>query len=77
MITIFKNSIDDTGAFVVKQENEQYTLFGSTGSVGFRRNKRDGRNPVVGARGSRSSGITMTFITGNKPLENLDNSQII
>ena len=77
MITVFKTRAVDSNGVISKSENDQWYADGSTGSVGFKRNKRDGRNPSVGARGSRSSGITMTFLTGNKPLENLNNSQII
>lgn len=76
MITTFKQS-SQTGAFIDKEQNDQWRTEASTGAIGFRREKRDGRNPSTGARGSRKSGQTITFLTGSKPLTTTENFQII
>ena len=76
MITIFKSQ-SGLSAFIDKEQNDQWALSASTGAIGFRREKRDGRNPSTGARGSRKSGQTITFLTGSKPLTTTENSQII
>lgn len=76
MITIFKTS-SRLGAFIDKEQNDQWAFDASTGAIGFRREKRDGRNPSTGARGSRKSGQTITFLTGSKPLTTIEEFQII
>lgn len=76
MITTF-NELSGLSAAIKKNENDQWDFTASSGAVGFRREKRDGRNPSTGARGSRKSGLTVTFITGYKPLTTTENFQII
>ena len=76
MITIFKSQ-SELFAFIDKEQNDQWAFGASTGAIGFRREKRDGRNPSTGARGSRKSGQTTTFLTGSKPLTTTENFQII
>lgn len=76
MITTFKTS-SKTGAFIDKEQNDQWRAEASTGAIGFRREKRDGRNPSTGARGSSKSGQTITFLTGSKPLTTIEEFQII
>ena len=76
MITIFKEQ-SYLGALIDKEQYDQWTLSASTGAIGFRREKRDGRNPSTGARGSRKSGQTVTFLTGSKPLTTIEEFQII
>lgn len=76
MITIFKE-LSSLSAAIKKDENDQWGLKASTGAIGFRREKRDGRNPSTGARGSRKSGQTTTFLTGSKPLTTTESFQII
>jgi hypothetical protein len=76
MITTFKTS-SKLGAFIDKVQNDQWRTEASTGAIGFRREKRDGRNPSTGARGSRKSGQTITFLTGSKPLTTIEEFQII
>lgn len=76
MITIFKSQ-SELFAFIDKEQYDQWALSASTGAIGFRREKRDGRNPSTGARGSRKSGQTITFLTGSKPLTTTENFQII
>ena len=76
MITIFKAQ-SQLGAFIDKEQYDQWAFDASTGAIGFRREKRDGRNPSTGARGSRKSGQTITFLTGSKPLTTIEEFQII
>jgi len=76
MITIFKKP-SKLSAFIFKEQNDQWVTEASTGAIGFKREKRDGRNPSTGARGSRKSGQTITFLTGSKPLTTTENFQII
>ena len=76
MITIFKAQ-SQLGAFIDKEQSDQWAFDASTGAIGFRREKRDGRNPSTGARGSRKSGQTITFLTGSKPLTTIEEFQII
>ena len=76
MITIFKEP-SSLSAMIEKNQNDQWDFKACTGAIGFRREKRDGRNPSTGARGSRKSGQTITFLTGNKPLTTTENFQII
>lgn len=77
MITTFKVNIDQTGAKVFTDENDQYGAQATSGAVGYRREKRDGRNPSTGARGSRPSGIAVTFVTGYLPLTTTEKRQIL
>ncbi len=76
MITTFKTQ-SQLSAFIDKEQNDQWVFTASTGAIGFRREKRDGRNPSTGARGSRKSGQTITFLTGSKPLTTIEEFQII
>lgn len=76
MITIFKEP-SSLAALLEKNQNDQWDFKASTGAIGFRREKRDGRNPSTGARGSRKSGQTITFLTGSKPLTTIEEFQII
>lgn len=76
MITIFKEP-SSLAASLEKNQNDQWDFKASTGAIGFRREKRDGRNPSTGARGSRKSGQTITFLTGSKPLTTIEEFQII
>lgn len=76
MITIFKSQ-SELLAPIDKEQNDQWAFGASTGAIGFRREKRDGRNPSTGARGSRKSGQTITFLTGSKPLTTIEEFQII
>ena len=76
MITTFKTQ-SQLSAFIDKEQYDQWAIDASTGAIGFRREKRDGRNPSTGARGSRKSGQTITFLTGSKPLTTIEEFQII
>ena len=76
MITIFKKP-SQLSAKVEMAQNDQWSFDASSGAIGFRREKRDGRNPSTGARGSRKSGQTITFLTGSKPLTTIEEFQII
>ena len=76
MITTFKTQ-SQLSAFIDKEQYDQWVTNASTGAIGFRREKRDGRNPSTGARGSRKSGQTITFLTGSKPLTTIEEFQII
>lgn len=76
MITTFKDS-SYLAALLEKNQSDQWSFRASTGAIGFRREKRDGRNPSTGARGSRKSGQTITFLTGSKPLTTIEEFQII
>lgn len=48
----------------------------SIGFLAMKREKRDGRNPMTGARTSRRYGLSMIFVTGIEPLTNSDNEPI-
>ena len=76
MITTFKEA-SHLAAYLQKNQNDQWSYGASTGAIGFRREKRDGRNPSTGARGSSKSGQTITFLTGSKPLTTIEEFQII
>lgn len=63
----YTQNIPDIG--ITPAEYDPTTAQVFLGTYGMKRAKRDGRNPATGARGSRKSGQTITFITGYLPLQ--------
>lgn len=54
-------------------QNDNTSANMSIGYMGMKRAKRNGRNPVTGARTSRKYGISILFLTGIAPLTNSNN----
>lgn len=69
-------AVQNASATVTAAEYDPTAANMSIGSMGMRRSKRKGRNPSVGARGSRRYGLTMVFETGIPALYNSSSEPI-
>ena len=61
--SIASNNVD-----IDKAEADRYGFQQSTGTLGMRRAKREGRNPSTGARTTTPFGLSITYPTGLLPL---------
>ena len=56
---------------IFKTEEDSYDGIGSSGALGMKRSKRNGRVPSTCARNSRKYGLSMIYSTGIPPLNNV------
>ncbi len=76
MINLFAFPSQNSKGSVVSSEYDPTEAKMSIGYTGMKRSKRDGRNPSVGARGSRRYGLSMVFLTLISPLNSSTNQPI-
>ena len=56
-------------------QEDRYLFNANVGGYGFKREKREGRNPATGARTSRRYGLSITHATGMAPLSKTYDNQ--
>lgn len=76
MITTLGGALSTQGK-IFKTEEDSYDGIGSSGALGMRRSKRNGRNPSTSARNSKKYGLSMIYATGIPPLNNVEGLPII